>query len=53
MTENITGNGEEIHKINEVTRDILIITLEETAIPLTEVIYSRDNYNKIFGKGII
>lgn len=53
MTENITGNGEEIHKINEVTRDILIKALEETAIPLTEVIYSRDNYNKIFGKGII
>ena len=53
MTENITGNGEEIHKINEVTRGILIITLEENAIPLTEVIYSRDNYNKIFGKGII
>ena len=53
MTENITGNGEEIHKINEVIRDILIKALEENAIPLTEVIYSRDNYNKIFGKGII
>lgn len=34
MTENITGNGEEIHKINEVTRDILIKALEENAIPL-------------------
>lgn len=53
MTENITVNGEEIHKINEVTRDILIKALEENAIPLTEIIYSRDNYNKIFGKGII
>ena len=54
MIDSFVDNTEKsIYKFDNILKDVLVQTLEDTAQPLTEVVYSRNNYNQLFKNGII
>ena len=52
-SEKLRPDNNSVLRANEEVRNILTESLDKTAEPLKEVVYSRENYVKIFEDGVI